>query len=356
LEIDITPLVEVWMSGAMNNYGVGIQLTSSQEAYYSGSTVAGYAVSFDTGSIINITGGAQKSYYTKRFFARGTQYFFKRPVIEARWDSSRRDDRGSFYYSSSLATAQDNLNTIYLYNYVRGRLRNIPAVGTTGSIMVSLYSGSADDTAPSGSKLILYDTTTAITGGWKATGIYTASIATTAAATPVETLYDVWWSGSGAGESLESGVTEFFTGSIEPDQILGFGTAREPTYYLNITNLKNKYNTQENARFNLYVRNKYWNPTIYTKASTIVENTDIVSASYRVFRLLDGTEAVPYDTASTFSTGLSYDISGNYFDFDMGLLKGGYAYGFKFAFYDPELSSWIEQNKVFKFRVEDYEY
>ena len=346
LEIDITPLVEVWLDSKLDNYGVGIQLTSSQEAYYSGSTVAGFKKSFNTGSILNITGGAMQSYYTKRFFARGTQYFFKRPVIEARWDSSKRDDRGNFYYSSSLAPGPDNLNTIYLYNYVRGQLRDIPAVGATGSLNVSLYSGSSDDSAPSGSKLILYNGYYTVTGSWKSTGIYTASIAVTAAATPIETLYDVWWSGS----------TEYVTGAIKPDLDVGFKDIRDPVYYINVTNLKNQYSTKETARLNLFVRSKFWNPTIYTKANTAVENSAIISASYRVFRVVDGTEAVQYDTGSTFGTGLSYDVSGNYFDFDMGLLKGGYTYGFKFAFYDPELSSWIEQNKVFKFRVKEYEY
>ena len=41
-----------------------------------------------------------------------------------------KDDRSNFYYSSSLAPAEDNLNTIYLYNNIAGRLKNIPAVGT----------------------------------------------------------------------------------------------------------------------------------------------------------------------------------------------------------------------------------
>ncbi len=464
LEINITPLVELWMSGAMNNYGIGIQLTSSQEAYYDASdaavaasgsiqfnsetasdydgetftvkstdgtevvytldddttsntygasttnigiqgapaaskvselvtaagnnssnahygkitfvegssatvaltqdtrgnagnntistsdstdiTVLGFGGGTNAGPILPITGGAMQSYYTKRFFARGTQYFFKRPVIEARWDSSKRDDRGNFYYSSSLAPGPDNLNTIYLYNYVRGQLRDIPAVGATGSLNVSLYSGSSDDSAPSGSKLILYNGYYTVTGSWKSTGIYTASIAVTAAATPIETLYDVWWSGS----------TEYVTGAIKPDLDVGFKDIRDPVYYINVTNLKNQYSTKETARLNLFVRSKFWNPTIYTKANTAVENSAIISASYRVFRVVDGTEAVQYDTGSTFGTGLSYDVSGNYFDFDMGLLKGGYTYGFKFAFYDPELSSWIEQNKVFKFRVKEYEY
>ena len=104
------------------------------------------------------------------------------------------------------------------------------------------------------------------------------------------------------------------------------------------------------------VRNKYWNPTIYTKAKTTPEHIPIVSASYRVVRILDALEVVPYNTGSDNATGLSYDVSGNYFDFNMKLLEPGYEYGLKFSFYDDELSSWLEQDRIFKFRVADNEY
>ena len=340
LEIDITPLVEHWMAATIPNYGIGVYLSSSYEASASvGENTA-------TPAVLPLTGGATKSYYTKRFFARGTQYFFKRPVIEARWNSTVKDDRGDFYYSSSLAPAADNLNIIYLYNYVRGRLTNIPSIGTTGSILVSLYSGSSDNSAPSGSKLALYDGNTNITGGYKSTGIYTASMAITAAATPLTTLYDVWHSGS----------TEYFTGSITPVVLSAAQTVAAPTYYMNITNIKGKYRSDETARFNLYIRDKNWSPTIYTVANATPESTTILSASYRVFRIMDGLDAIPYGTGSDLHTQMSYDVSGNYFDFDMNLLQSGYAYAFKFAFYDSALSSWVEQPEVFKFRVEDYEY
>ena len=97
MELDITPLVEQWINspgntlGTKSNYGVGVRLASSIE-------------------------DATTSYYTKRFFARGSQFYFKRPVIEARWDSSKKDDRGNFYLSSSLVPAADNLMKLYLYN------------------------------------------------------------------------------------------------------------------------------------------------------------------------------------------------------------------------------------------------
>ena len=120
--------------------------------------------------------------------------------------------------------------------------------------------------------------------------------------------------------------------------------------------MQDKYRSDETARLDLFVRNKNWSPTIYTVATNKVESTTIHSASYRVFRLLDAYEAIPYGTGSEMSTALSYDVSGSYFDFDMSLLEAGYAYAFKFSFYDSSRKSWIEQQEMFKFRVEEYEY
>jgi hypothetical protein len=341
MDLNISELVEQWIKGAGGggkaNYGLGVRLTSSVES-------------------------AADSYYTKRFFARGTQYFFKKPVIEARWNSSTQDDRGDFYYSSSLAPGPENLNTLYLFNYVRGQLTNIPQIGTTGSIMVSLFSGSATDSAPSGSKLELsvgggvsIAAATFATGGYVSTGIYSCSMAVTAAATPLKTLYDVWSTGSIVdGDHYK---TRFFTGSIKPIQLYASSYSQgNNRRIVKIKNLRSKYFSEEEARFNVYVRNKNWSPTIYTVASTEIENTIIPSASYRVYRVLDGLNVIPHGTGSDLQTILSYDVSGNYFNLDMSLLEPGYEYGIKLAFYDSQRQSWIEQDQKFLFRVEDYEY
>ena len=82
----------------------------------------------------------------------------------------------------------------------------------------------------------------------------------------------------------------------------------------------------------------------------------IEEAAYRVCRTLDGFEAVPYGTGSIKHTHLSYDVNGNYFDFDMSILEPGYEYAFKIAFYESPLNSWSEQPETFTFRVEEYEY
>jgi len=341
LEVDITQLVEQWVNstgnvlGSKTNYGILIKLTASHEAYFSSSTGENSGSGTSKYVLHNVT-GASRSYYTKRFFGKGTEYFYKRPVIEAQWDSSTQDDRGNFYYSSSLASAADNLNTLYLYNYVRGQLKNIPGVDT-GTILVSLYSGS---TTPSGSKLYLYDGNTNITGGYVTTGTYSASLAITATATPLITLNDVWHSAS----------VEYYSGSIFPDVLLGSGYNPSPKFVTACTNLKSTYHKDENARFRFYIREKNWNPTIYSKATMVITGTTIDNAYYKIIRISDDKDVIEYGSGSTNYTKTSFDVSGNYFDLDMKLLEPDYQYGIKFVYYIN--NSYHEQSELFSFRVE----
>ena len=321
-----------------DNYGLSVRLTASQEAYFSSSAGINTA-----GGLIQNTDGATESYYTKKFFARSSEFFFSRPVVEARWDSRIKDNRGSFYYSSSLAPATDNLNTLYLYNYVRGRLVDIPSVGT-GTILLSLYSGSS---APAGSKLtlpvggdVVANLDTNVTGGWYKTGIYSASFAATGSLTQ---LFDVW----------HTGTTQLFTGSVAPKTLVAYDNAPSTQYVTAISNLKDNYIRSETGRFRLYVRPKAINDSIYSVSTAIIPNETIVSASYRISRRTDDLNVIPYGTGSDKSTYLSYDVSGNYFDLDMSMLEGGYSYGVKFVYYNDSSKDWVEQPEEFKFRVEE---
>jgi hypothetical protein len=314
LEIDITDLAEEWISGSISNYGVGVHLTSSEE----------------TGT---------RSFYTKRFFARGSEFFYKRPNIEARWDASVTDDRNDFVLSSSLLPSSDNLNNLYLYNKFRGKFVNIPEVGT-GSIYVSMYSGSS---GPCGSRLPLQGGAYVVTGGHVSTGIYSSSVAIS---TNLDNVFDVWHNNVSG-----SSHTEYFTGSSITvlDHLASINDA-PGEYVINMTNLKSKYSTSENPRLKIYARAKDWMPTIYTIATSKIENTTINNMFYRLDRVSDGYEIIPYGTGSLQFTRLSYDESGNYFDFDMSLLETGYEYSFKFIVL--EYGEYNEQPEVFKFRVE----
>tara|TARA_R110000824_G_scaffold81242_1_gene204241 strand:+ start:2148 stop:3767 length:1620 start_codon:yes stop_codon:yes gene_type:complete len=345
IEVDISELVEQWIAGTKSNYGVGVFLTASQEAYFSSSTGLDLSPTLSGGILHNLE-GATTSYYTKKFSARSSEYFFKRPCIEARWDSATKDERGTFYYSSSLATAEENLQTLYFYNYFRGQLRDIPAVGA-GAINLKLYSGS---TGPDSALVLVADAThvyasspTIVNGGRVSTGIYSASFCLTAAATPLTTVYDVWY----------TGVNEYHTGTFKPKKLVGSQVAPSTKYVSNITNLRNVYHRDETARFRLYTRLKDWNPTIYTKAVAAASVDIVESGSYEVYRTYDDMKVIPYGTSSTLHTQMSYDESGSYFDLDMEMLEGGYMYGIRLAYYNNSVGGWVEQPSTFKFRVED---
>jgi len=321
LDVNVTTIVEEWLLGNTGSYGFGVFLTASLE----------------TGTT---------SYYTKKFFARDSEYFFKRPVLEARWNDYTGDDSSNFFLSSSRAPAADNLNTLYMYNYVRGQLVNIPSIGA-GAIYLSLYSGS---TGPTGLKIqfpaggdVAAAGATSVIGGGVSTGIYSASFAYDVSATT--TVYPVWHDNAG---------TEFFTGSaIAVKTLESAATYPINDWVINVSNLKTVYSTDEVARFRLYVRPKNWNPNIYTVAQTQIETTPIEKAYYQLTRDVDNMVIIPYGTGSGNEsfTQLSYDADGNYFDLDMGMLQSGYTYQLSFLF--NEVGNYSANKTKFKFRVSD---
>jgi len=300
LEVDVSDLVEQWIDGTKDNNGFGISLASAHLS-------------------------ETKSFFTKKFFGRDTEFHFQKPTLEARWNSSRKDDRGLFYASSSLASASDNLNTLFLYNVIRGRLRDIPNDPT---ITVGLRSNA------SGSDL------TSTTATKVSTGIYSAALSLDTSET---TLYDVWYTGD----------ISYWTGSIAVKSFTSYGYNPEDDYIVSMPKLKKEYRKNQTHRLNLYVREKNWSPNIYTVAQqTSVPSLIIPSASYQLRRSIDDFVVIPYGTGSTAHTMLSYDVSGNYLNLDTTYLEAGYLYEIQYSFYDEE-NGWEEQPYRFKFRVVD---
>ena len=341
LDIDITTLVEQWVNsggnvlGTKSNYGVIVKLTGSHEA---------------TSSLSPPAGGAKLSYYTKKFFGRGTEFYFKRPSIEARWDSSKKDHRGQFYFSSSLAPDSENLNNLYFYNYVRGRLRDIAGSSVQVPVLNLYYSSGS---VPEGSARYFRNSSNAavnfLSASRVSTGVYKAQFSATSSITTTTYPYlvDVWtYSGS-----------EVQTGSaISP---IDFGVKDwdvSNSYVLSMPKLSKKYSNKKTERFRLFVREKGWSPNIHTKATSNIKSKMIESASYQIIRTIDQKVVIPHGTGSGDYSMLSYDVSGNYFDFDMNLLESGYTYAFKYSFYDDAVGVYREQPYLFKFKVESDEY
>ena len=125
-------------------------------------------------------------------------------------------------------------------------------------------------------------------------------------------------------------------------------------YVTTIQNIKSSYKTTEKAaRFRLFTRFKNWNPNLYVKATNNIKNNIVEDGYYKLFRVQDDLEIIPYGTGSAVLdyTRMSYDVSGNYFDLDVSLLKKDAMYGIKFSYYVN--GNYQEQPETFTFRVEN---
>tara|TARA_R110000851_G_scaffold236991_3_gene389719 strand:- start:21764 stop:23194 length:1431 start_codon:yes stop_codon:yes gene_type:complete len=329
------------VSGAMSD--VGAQLGTSTFTYGdedllmditqhvynirdSSITHNGFVVTFPTSSLTD-----ERSYYTKKFFARDTQYYYKQPSIEARWDDSKSDDSGKLFKISSRLNNSDNNNTVFLYNRYNGALQHL---GGNPAIAVKFFNDEDRTLELSGSTV-----SGSVTAS--STGIYEASVRVD---TGYEHVYTRWYL-SGSDQSTIYYENKL---AVEPrDFSNDYG---EPEYVVAIPNLKSNYSNDESTRLRLHSRLKDWSPTIYTVASKEIENQIVTNAYYKVVRLVDDLDVISYGTGSVEYTKLSYDVSGSYFDFDLSLLEEGYAYGFKILF--KINGKYREQPETFKFRVD----
>lgn len=300
IEVDITKIVEDQISGIIPNYGLIVSLSGAYE-----------------------DGTNETTYYTKRFSARSSEYFYKVPVLEARWKSVSLDDRGTFKYSSPNLSNTDNLQNIYFYNKINGTLKDVP-----NSVVPFVKIYDEDNVFLTGS----------ITSTKVSTGVYKASFAITG--TIEQNLKDVWYSGS----------NEYFTGSISVASRTFFDSVTQPEYILNVTNIKKYYKQDEKAIFKIFIREKNWSPNIYTIASKEINSLILNNLYYKIIRIADNETIIDYGTSPIEYTLCSYDKNGNYFDLDMSLLESGYAYGIRFMILDGETRE--EFKETFRFKVE----
>jgi len=305
IEIDVTQITEEWITGTLPNNGFLIKLSSS---YEDGSTLG--------------------SFYTKKFSARGSEYYFNRPCIEARWNPSVTDDRNNFFANSVLLSPADNTMNLYFYNKAGGVLKN---VYNNPTLNVKFYTDSNFTNEITASSITV---TNPLPGVYKAAVI----IDTTASA-----LYDKWIN------SLTSS-TKYYSSSFDVYQRENENVSNLPEYILHLTNVKPIYNQKEYARFDVFVRERDWQPNIYSVAYNNVENAAIPNLYYKIFRLNDNYTIIDYSTGSLAYTKTSYDSNGNYFDLDMNILEKDYGYGIKLATWDGKQLN--EFKNTYKFRIE----
>lgn len=252
-----------------------------------------------------------------------------------------------------MADETGNLNTIYLYNLIRGQYKNIPSVGD-GEVYVRLYLDKTSSVAEYltslkqkvGTETSITTKNSFVTGGLvpDETGIYSASFSLD---TTSSVVYDRWFS---TDPDLSAAYVMFHTGAINVQSLVAKDYNTNTKYVTRITNLKSAYDQKETARFRVHVRDRNWNPNSYTKFTTDISSSIVDDAYYKVIRVQDNLTVVDYGTSSLNHTLMSYDSRGNYFDLDMSMLEKDYSYGIKLVYKRDTV--YHEQPEIFKFRVE----
>tara|TARA_Y100001937_G_scaffold128819_2_gene208511 strand:+ start:8803 stop:10650 length:1848 start_codon:yes stop_codon:yes gene_type:complete len=341
-----------------------LALTQSQAGFH-GNTLISSSIPSSRSTIVNFSGGVglpnygvvlklrddfedgskKRSYYTKKFYSKSSHEFFLKPKIEAQWDSSRKDDRNYVIKSSSLAPSSENLNNVFHYNRFGASMVDIP---NTGSNLIVRFL-----TSSSGGDSVGVVTSTGveqnhITASRDSLGTYKAIFAYSGSESQ---LYDVWYRSVNApGQNIVE--TGLFTGSgfsVYEDKLDNYHVV--PSYVVNVTNLKKSYLQEEKTTLRVYTRDKNWQPNIYTKANNEAPVNNIKNLFYKVVRLSDRYEVIPYSTGSNRQYSLtSYDSQGSYFDLDMKLLEKNDAYEISFLFKDGP--NYLELPEKFKFRVD----
>jgi hypothetical protein len=120
-------------------------------------------------------------------------------------------------------------------------------------------------------------------------------------------------------------------------------------YSVNMSNLKNQYESDETTQLRLHVRPFDYNPSVISSGSTVGTTYAMANAYYRITNDITDDIVVPFGTGSIKFTRLSYDVSGNFFDFEMRNLPAGNLYRLSFMFEVSGKKNIIDSG--FKFKV-----
>jgi hypothetical protein len=295
LEVDITSIVNAWLTGGLVNNGLIIKLGSAEE--------------------YNAT-----DYYVKEFHGRESKFVEYLPHLEARWSSVKKDNRNNFAYNQN--------NNLYFYNFIRGQLAN-----ATEPVLVRVQ----DFTGSSGSGNFI----TTITASLVETGIYSASFTIVNTASFSATFYDIWHSGAFA----------YMTGNFRPQNLTGSTADQYYDFTANINNLRQVYDSSEEARFKVNVRKKNFrtHATVLKSASLDMDREYIESMYYSIINDETGFIVVPFGTGSANPyTKLSYNSEGNYFDLFFNCFVPGFKYRIKLLIQNNKDKKILDDDWIFK--------
>jgi hypothetical protein len=292
--------------------------------------------------------------YTKRFSARESEFYLKRPILECQWDDSVIDSRGEFWVSASDG-GETNSQVLSFYNFKNNAPQMVDS-STPVNLLVRIY-----DDPISGSMIA-----GPVSASMPSYGFYTASLAIY---TTSSLVYDRWF-------DVSTSSLCYYTGSVKMRQLdYGYLPIVGKKYHFTMPDLRDSYSNEGIAKFRVVVYDDNFAPNNYSTALAGREIKFIPYVFYRISRTIDKFAVIDYGTGSysgyvtgswntwanyCLSTRLSQEASGNYFNMDMSLFEPGFLYDVSFLYglakHDPNLGDIYlqleEAEQKFHFRVE----
>jgi len=290
LSIDITELVELWLSDALTNNGIIIRISEDEEE-------------------------STESFFKKKFSSRTSEYFFSQPIIERVDHVSTLNSSEKFSLRSSDSVVHDNVIT-----FENKYFDNFLDVDSTNNIVVNFYTDN-----------LKQDLLFSKVGSRIVQGFYSTSFSTD---TEYGFLYIDW-------VSLDT-TKLFKSQTIEIFDYLSYYSSEK--IKINIQNFKKSYNTFEKIKFNLFTKCLTNKQNYYTKFIEEDDNIILNNMRFKLRRVVDGLIIFDYDHENN-STKLNWDSNGNWFKLDISLLEPNYMYELSFKNYNSELG------EKFKFKA-----
>lgn len=264
LNVDISNIVGLWLTGGLANYGVVIKFADAYEE-------------------------AGEDFFVKKFYSRNAHATERSPKLITLWEKIIQDDRRNVFYDVS--------GTLFYYRFENGVPSNLSL-----PLFVDLYNSSSN-------------VVQTLTATMHAQGVYKVSGACVSPHSATTIFRDVWF----------SGTTQYFTGCFRPTYSTGSQYFDYDNFTLGIPNLQT-YQPGERVIVRVFIREKDYRPALASYAGQAPVPLFMKDAYYQIQNAETEEVIVDFSTGSLKYSKLSYDENGNYFELWTDSLKPEYLY------------------------------
>lgn len=290
LEMNITTIVSATIAGILPDKGFRLSYSGTHET--------------DT-----------RSRFVKRFASRHSTNTRKLPQITVQWDDSTLDDHRGMFFDLTGSLFLNNRHRLAPANIVSGS--GLTSISGTNCLLLTLKTGSFSVSITGSQHRV---------GTSYVTGVYSASFAITSNVT-ASMMTEIRSAGSATFTEIWSsldGTVGYHTGTLVMRSIGRSSFSNGISQFtMNVQNMRTSYRSTEKTRFRVFAFDE--SDIRASRGPIERESVTLREAFYQIRDTYTSDVIIPFDTAS-YSTRMSTDSDGMYFDMYMDSLSIGRVY------------------------------